>query len=134
MKNLVHNIDVLVYSAAYYVIQCYYILDRQIDYQHVVSKQVALDIQGYTRFWFDEKKVFVLFEVLLIFGCILLYVKDYKGLKSTSWKLVMIYGRQKEPRFKGATDVTCGFNFDVVTWKSSFVDIADVIDVLKIVI
>ncbi|GJX95442.1 hypothetical protein Tco_0351240 [Tanacetum coccineum] len=64
-------------------------------------------------------------------GCILLYVKDYKGLKSTSWKLVMIYGRQKESRFKGAADVTCGFDFDVVTWKSSFVDTADVIDMGK---
>ncbi|GKA42781.1 ribonuclease H-like domain-containing protein [Tanacetum coccineum] len=38
MKNLVHNIDVLVYSAAYYVIQCYYILDGQIDSQHLVPR------------------------------------------------------------------------------------------------
>ncbi|GKC32538.1 hypothetical protein Tco_1039832, partial [Tanacetum coccineum] len=35
MKNLVHNIDVLVYSTAYYVIQCYYILAGLNDFQHV---------------------------------------------------------------------------------------------------
>ncbi|GJR00584.1 hypothetical protein Tco_0523568 [Tanacetum coccineum] len=35
-----------------------------IRFLQLVSEQVALDIQGYTWFWFDEKKVFVLVEVL----------------------------------------------------------------------
>ncbi|GJV92378.1 hypothetical protein Tco_1540191 [Tanacetum coccineum] len=89
-----------------------------IRFLQLVSEQVALDIQGYTWFWFDEKKVFVLVEVLLIFDAQANSVK--LGFLNPNSKLVMIYGRQKESRCKGAADVTYGFDSDVVAWKSMY--------------